>query len=369
MGDERLHFSDAAGGYNAMLAAEHVLRYHCVRGLCRGKRVLDVACGEGYGSAMLAEWGASEVVGVDISAEAIAAAQKEFSRPSITFIQGDACRLNDVLGDRPGFDLIVSFETIEHVPDAHGLLAGISRYRALHGSVVISCPNDRVEENDNPFHKRRFTFDEFRALTTAGLGPASGWLLGTPAQGQILYPPGEPRMENKSDSRMRLITECQDLMHAAFIAAQPNVAPDADSCKFYIGYWGGPLGKDVVVSPQSYPAFIEPWRALNWFRKEHERYEEQRIARAQVERQLADLRRRVLVQARTARELQARAETQQQHLERANAELARVQPDLQRWTLFQQSRTYRLMQSYVRGYSLPVIGPVLRLARRMAGMT
>jgi len=58
MSDERLHFTDSASGYNAMSAAEHMVRYHSVASLCRGKRVLDVACGEGYGSSLLAKWGA-----------------------------------------------------------------------------------------------------------------------------------------------------------------------------------------------------------------------------------------------------------------------------------------------------------------------
>ena len=145
MADERLHFTDRMSSYNAMYAAEHVVRYYCVSGLCRGKRVLDVACGEGYGSSLLATWGAAEVVGVDVSAEAIDAARQVFAKPNIKFLQGDACRLNDVLGDVREFDLIVSFETMEHVEDVPALLSGILRYLAKGGAIVITCPNDHVE--------------------------------------------------------------------------------------------------------------------------------------------------------------------------------------------------------------------------------
>ena len=68
---ERLHLAPGAMDYNSMLAAEHVVRYAFAAALCRGRRVLDVACGEGYGSAMLAAAGAAQVVGVDISQEAV----------------------------------------------------------------------------------------------------------------------------------------------------------------------------------------------------------------------------------------------------------------------------------------------------------
>ena len=390
MAEERLHFTDFAGGYNAMLAAEHLVRYHCVRQLCRGKRVLDVACGEGYGSALLAEWGASEVVGVDISAEAIAATQKVFAHPNITFIQGDACRLQEVLGDVPAFDLIVSFETMEHVSDVPALLAGIRHYRVPEGTVAISCPNDYVEDAANPYHMRRYTFDEFCSTTTAVLGPASGWLLGTPAQGQMLYPAGESQMENSSDGRMALVTEYQELARSAAIPAQPNVAPTSGSCKFFLGYWGSRVDSDAVISPQSFAAFAEPWRALAWFKQQREelvnqceeltaqrnelnaaksqldsRCDDLRIANAELQRQVADIRRRMLVQARIMRE----------RLEHADAELARVKSDalgmraeLNHWVAFRQSRSYRLTRIYVRSYSMPVAGAVLRHLRRVAGL-
>jgi SAM-dependent methyltransferase len=378
---ERLHFGDAALNYNAISAAEHVVRYHSVRELCRGKRVLDVSCGEGYGSALLAKWGAAQVVGIDVSSEAVTVAEQVFARPNIQFVQGDACQLTDVLGDIPGFDLIVSFETIEHVRDVPGLLAGIKQYSAAGGTIVISCPNDHVEEEDNPYHLRSYTFDEFRETTTAILGPASGWLLGTPAHGQLLYPAGDTRMENGDDSRMMLLTECNGLPHAAVIPAQPNIAPSAANCKFYVGYWGNSVSIDAVVSPQSFLAFAEPWRAIAYFKQQREQLiadrqalfltkadvdrqlADLRIVKADVDRQLADLRHRALVQARAAR----RQLDQGAELERTKSELKRLSEELEQWRAVQKSRTYRITQAYYRTYSLPMIGPVLERFRRVAG--
>ena len=75
---ERLTF-DGSAPYSALEAAIHLNRYLVVRGLCRGRRVLDIACGEGYGSFLMTDvWGASSVAGVDISHEAIDNARRLF---------------------------------------------------------------------------------------------------------------------------------------------------------------------------------------------------------------------------------------------------------------------------------------------------
>src|SRR5450759_894493 len=111
---ERLNFQPGVMDYHAMLAAEHASRYVFAAPLCIGKRVLDVACGEGYGAFMLARQGATEVIGVDISDEAIAIARHRFARDDVQFLIGDVLDLPALLGEQPPFDVIVSFETIEH---------------------------------------------------------------------------------------------------------------------------------------------------------------------------------------------------------------------------------------------------------------
>jgi len=393
MADERLHFTDSMSCYNAMSASEHVVRYLCVSGICGGRRILDVACGEGYGSSLLAGWGAAEVVGVDIAAEAIGVAQRVFGRPNISFLQGDACKLSDVLGDTPHFDLIVSFETIEHVADVPALLSGMRQHLADGGTIVISCPNDHVELEANPYHVRLYTFDEFRAATTAILGAASGWLLGTPAHGHLLYPMDDACMEDAGESGMTLLTKCRGLRQAAVIPAQHNIAPGAATCKFYVGYWGEAIEIGAVVSPQSFPAFAEPWRAIAYFKDQVEelvsrsqqsaaRVDALHLTKMDLDRQLADVRRRALVHARieataiaelkeVRNELAVRSQelaTMGEALNAAMADLAQERTELRRWLAFQQSRTFRAMQIYIRSYTLPVIGPILRGVRRGVGI-
>lgn len=144
---------------------EHVHRYALTRTLASGKRVLDMACGEGFGSAVLAPV-ARSVLGVDLSAEAIRHAKSRYGLlPNLSFREADATRF-DPGSDR--FDLILSFETLEHVEDQEGLVGGIAGALAEGGCALISSP-DKAEYSDangyqNEFHVRELYRDEFVAL-------------------------------------------------------------------------------------------------------------------------------------------------------------------------------------------------------------
>ncbi len=144
--------------HGELVHAEHLARYLVAAPLAAGKRVLDVACGEGYGTDMLARAGATHAVGVDIDAPAIARAQ---SRYAGDFRCGEITQLP--FGDGE-FDLVVSFETIEHVADAEGALAEMTRVLAPDGALMISTPNTHEYLVDNDFHEREFSHEEFVAL-------------------------------------------------------------------------------------------------------------------------------------------------------------------------------------------------------------
>jgi Methyltransferase domain len=151
------------------MASEHWHRYAFARALAPGRRVLDAACGEGYGSALMARAG-GEVLGLDLSDEAVAHARARYDGiPGLRFGQADATAL-DALPDA-SFDLVLSFETLEHVHEHERLLDGFARLLAPGGLLLVSTPDKRTYTDltgvVNPHHVRELYRHEFEALLAA----------------------------------------------------------------------------------------------------------------------------------------------------------------------------------------------------------
>lgn len=143
---------------------EHVHRYVFARELVAGRRVLDAACGEGYGSALLAET-ASRVSGVDVSAQAVEHATERYSAANLEFHQAD-CLALPFPDDQ--FDCVVSFETLEHLENHEQLLAEFKRVLRPGGFLLISTPDKAIytdqQGNRNEFHVAELYREEFDAL-------------------------------------------------------------------------------------------------------------------------------------------------------------------------------------------------------------
>jgi SAM-dependent methyltransferase len=144
---------------------EHWHRYHFAATLARDRRVLDVASGEGYGSALLAAT-ATSVAGVDASLEATRHARTAYGYLSnLSFIAGECAALPFADG---AFDVVVSFETIEHIKAQREFLAEVRRVLAHDGILLLSSPN-KAEYSDrrgysNPFHVAELYRDELQTL-------------------------------------------------------------------------------------------------------------------------------------------------------------------------------------------------------------
>ncbi len=143
---ERIDPADA----DPHLATQHLARYAWAASLMPRARVLDCGCGLGYGSAMLADAGAGEVLGIDISAEAIEGAGRLYPRPGVTHRCVDAITLEEASVGR--FDVIVCLEVIEHVAEPQKLLDVLKSLLAPGGVLAVSCPDDEAIGVDNPFH-------------------------------------------------------------------------------------------------------------------------------------------------------------------------------------------------------------------------
>ncbi|MEW6253292.1 MAG: class I SAM-dependent methyltransferase [Planctomycetota bacterium] len=250
---ERLSFAESAP-YEAIEAAIHLNRYLLARSYCAGRRVLDVGCGEGYGAYLMAEhWGATQVDAVDISEEALAAAQQCFDSPRIKWRQHNAERLGDLF-DAPRFDLVVVLETIEHLRNPAALLEGVRRVLAPGGVVVISCPNDhwyyRTPQESNPFHVRKYTLAEFRTLTESQLGPAAGFLLGAPLAGFVNLTPAAHATAPPPGMLALLAAAQADTVLR--LPAQSRV--ESGNSRYYVGVWGPVEPADSAVI---YPCSLE----------------------------------------------------------------------------------------------------------------
>ncbi|WP_018923317.1 class I SAM-dependent methyltransferase [Salsuginibacillus kocurii] len=149
------------------LLLEHLARYYFALPYAEG-RVLDIACGTGYGTQMTAKSRKkqiTEIIGVDIDKDTVNYAHKTYNHPSMRFQQGDAN--NPAFKKEIGtFDTILSFETIEHVPDDREFLTNIFELLKPGGTLVLSTPfgQGRGKPCNSPFHYHQLTEREFHTL-------------------------------------------------------------------------------------------------------------------------------------------------------------------------------------------------------------
>lgn len=260
---ERLNF-DESNQYDGLEAAIHIARYSFAQPYCGGKRVLDVACGEGYGSRLLAEWGASDVVGVDISTEAVQSAQRHFGGGNVSFVQSEGETLLEKF-ETESFDLIVSFETIEHVGDPVKFLTNVKRLLKPDGVIAISCPNDwwyfPTDQEKNPYHLRKYSFEEFKALSEDVLGPGKGWFLGGPMTGFLnLRHQQYPSDDGKSGQRQML--NLVPLVASQLVPSDHNVGPQPENASYFVGIWtrGELAGQGISAGGAILPLSMDSFR-------------------------------------------------------------------------------------------------------------
>ena len=148
---------------HAGIVALHLKRYDFSVRFLVGKKVLDVACGVGYGAHHLAS-SAHYVLGMDIDNDAIAYAQMRYSRPQgLQFVRGDVTQTG--LADSQ-FDVVCSFETIEHLNDVDAFLMEMKRVLVSDGVFIVStpCVVRSTSNPKNPFHVQEWSPEDFEHL-------------------------------------------------------------------------------------------------------------------------------------------------------------------------------------------------------------
>jgi 2-polyprenyl-3-methyl-5-hydroxy-6-metoxy-1,4-benzoquinol methylase len=147
----------------------HLVVYQWIAERVRGLRVIDMACGEGYGSAVLAEKAAS-VVGVDANPEAHEHARLRYTGPRLRFERDLVERFDEPC------DAVVFLQTIEHLENPGAVLDHFANLVGRNGTVYVSTPNVRTlapkgaERSGNPWHVHEYTADEYLDLCKAHFG-------------------------------------------------------------------------------------------------------------------------------------------------------------------------------------------------------
>jgi O-antigen biosynthesis protein len=190
-------FIPGQGG--AQISYEHLHRYLYAARWAKGKTVLDVASGAGYGAALLAP-GARAVWAVELDRTAVRHARAQCPMKNVSFLQADARCLP--LADGCA-DLVVALEILEHVEEQEQLVRELARVAAANGAVFISTPN-RAAYSDarkylNPYHVREFYRDEFLELLTRNF-PYVGLLTQQVRSGSLICP-------GSRSERMEILTE------------------------------------------------------------------------------------------------------------------------------------------------------------------
>jgi SAM-dependent methyltransferase len=177
---------------------DHRVRYEWAAGLVRSDdSVLDVGCGVGYGSTLLAT-NAKLVQGVDVDEETIAYARKYWARDRVIFEVADASALS--LSDSNKFDFVVMFEVVEHLVMPELYLRSLHGALSENATLLLSVPNEPVVQHTidlNPFHIRHYTPDELRQLIAS-----SGYVV------EELFSQNEDFVSEKETGRT-LIAKCR----------------------------------------------------------------------------------------------------------------------------------------------------------------
>ncbi|APY13348.1 bifunctional 2-polyprenyl-6-hydroxyphenol methylase/3-demethylubiquinol 3-O-methyltransferase UbiG [Brucella sp. 09RB8910] len=176
--------------YNATIIVERMSSYAIAEPFCKGRRVLDIACADGFGAAYIVDSGAESVLGVDLSKEAIEYARTTFFGESISFIAANATDVKAWNPDNNKFDVIICSHIFEYTSEMEALLNTLRDTLAPNGTMLIGYPNTSISKGEttaNPVFDRSYSLKEFQKIATEVLGEADQWLVGTPIAGMTVF--------------------------------------------------------------------------------------------------------------------------------------------------------------------------------------
>lgn len=261
-------YDPALGG---RIKYEHFHRYAFACEQVEGLEVLDIASGEGYGSAMLAAT-AAKVSGVDVDPQAVSTANLRYGQKDrLTFHVG---RAQEIPFPDDSFDAVTSFETIEHIEDPEALIREIRRVLKPKGFAIISTPNKSVYNaglsQPNAFHLREMEMAEFVLMLEAAFNTVSVYGQRMVIASAISPVGRQEGTRNTADYRGYTVTETEDGAPLATPAITRLPPPEYVVCIVGDGVLPHPAGPDSMFLMREHDLWNEHAKVMRWASGLHE---------------------------------------------------------------------------------------------------